>query len=91
VSPACDCYNHNDTPVVADIGILASNDPVALDQACADLVVAAPGLPGSALGDELAPGSDKFKTLYPEVDWRLQLAYAEKIGLGSRSYELEKV
>lgn len=91
VSPACDCYNHNDMPVVADIGILASKDPVALDQACADLVIAAPGMPGSALGDEIESGGDKFKVLYPEIDWRLQLAYAEKIGLGSRSYELEKV
>ncbi|HIE07695.1 MAG TPA: 4Fe-4S ferredoxin, partial [Desulfarculaceae bacterium] len=45
----------------------------------------------SALGDELAPGCDKFKVLYPEIDWHLQLAYAEKIGLGSCSYELEKV
>ena len=38
VSPACDCYGHSDAPIVADIGILASVDPVALDQACADLV-----------------------------------------------------
>jgi uncharacterized Fe-S center protein len=91
VSPACDCYNHNDMPVVADIGILASKDPVALDQACADLVIAAPGMPGSALGDEIAAGRDKFKVLYPEIDWRLQLAYAEKIGLGARAYDLEKV
>ena len=91
VSPACDCYNHNDMPVVADIGILASKDPVALDQACADLVIAAPGMPGSVLGEETDPDCDKFKILYPEVDWRLQLEYAEKIGLGTRSYELEKV
>ncbi|MBN2706103.1 MAG: DUF362 domain-containing protein [Deltaproteobacteria bacterium] len=91
VSPACDCYGHNDMPIVADLGILAANDPVALDQACADLVNAAPGMPGSALGADIAPGTDKFRLLYPEVDWRLQLAYAEEIGLGSRSYELEKV
>jgi uncharacterized Fe-S center protein len=91
VSPACDCYGHNDMPVVADLGLLASTDPVALDQACADLVIAAPGLPGSALGDQLAAGVDKFRVLYPEVDWRLQLAYAEEIGLGTRSYELQKI
>jgi len=46
VSPACDCYGFNDFPIVGDIGILASHDPVALDQACADLVIQAPGLPG---------------------------------------------
>jgi uncharacterized Fe-S center protein len=91
VSPACDCYGHNDMPIVADIGLLASSDPVALDQACADLVRAAPGMPGSALGDVLEPGADKFRALYPEVDWRLQLAYAEEIGLGTRAYELRRI
>ena len=91
VSPACDCYGHNDMPVVADLGLLAATDPVALDQACADLVVAAPGMPGSVLGDRLAPGSDKFGTVYPEIEWRSQLAYAEEIGLGSREYRLEKI
>ncbi|MBN2808483.1 MAG: DUF362 domain-containing protein [Deltaproteobacteria bacterium] len=91
VSPACDCYGHNDMPIVADIGILASRDPVALDQACADLVIAAPGMPGSALGAEIAPGGDKFRVLYPEVDWQPQLVYAEEIGLGCRSYVLEKI
>ncbi len=91
VSPACDCYGHNDMPIVADIGLLAANDPVALDQACADLVLAAPGLPGSVLGEDLASGRDKFRIVYPEIDWRRQLAYAEEIGLGSRSYRLEKL
>ena len=43
VSPACDCYGHADAPIVNDIGICASTDPVALDQACADLVNGAPG------------------------------------------------
>lgn len=90
VSPACDCYGHNDQPVVADIGILASRDPVALDQACADLVNAAAGTPGSQL-DGAAPGDDKFALLYPNVDWRHQLAYAEEIGLGVRAYELERI
>ena len=44
VSPSCDCYGHSDAPIVPDIGILASTDPVALDQACADLVNQAHGL-----------------------------------------------
>ncbi len=91
VSPACDCYAHNDLPVVPDLGLLASRDPVALDQACADLVNAAPGVPGSALGEETAAGTDKFRVLYPEIDWEIQLRYAEEIGLGSREYELEKL
>jgi uncharacterized Fe-S center protein len=90
VSPACDCYGHNDTPIVGDLGILASRDPVAIDQACADMVIQARGLPGSALKKKNA-GVDKFKDIYPQVDWPIQLEYAEKLGLGSRAYELVKV
>jgi len=90
VSPACDCYGHNDAPIVGDIGILASKDPVAIDQAAADLVNRARGLEGSAL-KEMGPGSDKFKDIYPQVDWPLKLAYAEELGLGSREYELIKI
>jgi uncharacterized Fe-S center protein len=90
VSPACDCYGFNDTPIVGDLGILASRDPVALDQACADLVIQSPGLKGSALKN-LKAGSDKFKDIYPQVDWPIQLEYAEQLGLGTREYELVKV
>jgi uncharacterized Fe-S center protein len=90
VSPACDCYGHNDLPIVGDIGILASRDPVALDQACVDLVIESPGIAGSALKD-LSPGCDKFKAIYPEVDWPIQLEYAAQLGLGAREYELVKV
>jgi uncharacterized Fe-S center protein len=90
VSPACDCYGHNDLPIVGDLGILASKDPVALDQACADLVNQARGLPGSALKKKGA-GVDKFKDIYPQVDWPIQLEYAEKLGLGTREYQLIKV
>ncbi len=91
VSPACDCYGHNDQPIVPDIGILASRDPVALDQACADLVNQAPGIAGSALGDNPEPGADKFRLLYPKIDWEIQLRHAEEIGLGSREYSLERL
>jgi len=90
VSPACDCYGHNDTPIVGDIGILASKDPVAIDQASADMVNQARGLPGSALKKKSA-GVDKFKDIYPQVDWPLQLEYAEKLGLGTRAYDLIKI
>ncbi len=91
VSPACDCYPHNDAPIVADIGIVASNDPVAIDQASADLVNQAQGLPNSALTTNLEPGKDKFRAIYPNVDWEIQLQYAEQIGLGTRDYELVKI
>jgi uncharacterized protein len=91
VSPACDCYGHNDAPIVRDIGIVASKDPVAADQACVDLVNQEKALPGSCLEVNLEKGEDKFRGVYPNVDWTIQLAYAEKLGLGSRSYELTKI
>lgn len=91
VSPACDCYGHADAPIVNDIGICASTDPVALDQACADLVNAAPGNAGTALSSGLEPGGDKFRGVHPDIDWEIQLEHAEKIGMGSRKYELVRV
>ncbi len=89
VSPNCDCWNYNDAPIVPDVGILASTDPVAIDQACVDLVNAQPSLPNSAVS--LPPGADKFRGLYHDIDWNYQLAYGEQIGLGSRSYKLIKL
>ena len=88
VSPLCDCYSHTDAPITADLGVLASYDPVALDQASADLVNQAPGLPGSALKEALEPGGDKWRALHPKCDWEYQLDYAEKLGLGKRAYKL---
>lgn len=91
VSPMCDCIGHNDTPIVRDIGIAASLDPVALDQASVDLVNLEPAFAGSCLTVNTGPGEDKFKGLYPQVDWDVQLDYAEKLGLGSRDYTLESL
>ncbi len=91
VSPACDCYGFSDAPIVNDIGICASTDPVAIDQACADLVNGARGNEGSALQSGHEPGGDKFRGCWPEIPWEVQLAHGEKVGLGSRAYELVKV
>ncbi len=91
VSPACDCYSFSDYPIVPDIGILASKDPVAIDQASYDLVKNAYGFRNSALKKAFDPGSDKFRDIYPEVDPEIQLEHGEKIGLGNRSYELVEV
>ena len=88
VSPACDCYPTNDAPIVKNIGAVAATDPVAIDQAAVDLVNAEPVLGGSRLKTNTAPGEDKFKGIYPKVDWEIQLDYAQQLGLGSRSYEL---
>lgn len=89
ISPACDCYGHADAPLVRDIGILASTDIVAVDQASIDLVNQEPGLPGTSLTTAMAPGEDKVKGIYPSIDWTIQLDYAQQIGLGSRDYRLE--
>jgi uncharacterized Fe-S center protein len=91
VSPACDCYGHADAPIVNDIGICVSTDPVAIDQACADLVNDAQGNANTALQSGHDPGSDKFRGVYPHIDWQVQLVHAEKIGLGARDYELVKI
>jgi uncharacterized Fe-S center protein len=88
VSPACDCYGHSDAPIVPDLGILASTDPVALDQACADLVNQARGLPDTAMITGHAPGCDKFRGVHPKINWEEQLEHGEKVGLGRRTYEL---
>lgn len=88
ISPACDCYGHNDAPLVPDIGIVASRDPVAIDQASVDLVNQQAGSAGSCLKTCKGAGEDKFKGVYPNIDWSVQLTHAEEIGLGSRNYEL---
>lgn len=90
VSPFCDCHAENDAAIVPDIGMFASFDPAALDAACIDAVNAAPGIPGTIL-DERAPGTDHFTHIHPATDWRSQISHAEKIGLGSGSYELVTV
>ena len=91
VSPACDCYGHADAPIVNDIGICASTDAVALDQASADLVNNARGNEGTALASGHEPGGDKFRGVHPDIDWEVQLEHAEKIGLGTREYELVRL
>jgi uncharacterized Fe-S center protein len=91
VSPLCDCTPFSDRAIVPNLGILASLDPVAVDQAAADLVNGAPGNPLSSLQGATNPGEDKFKALYPHIDWAHQLEYAEKLGLGSRSYHIERL
>lgn len=88
ISPACDCCGHSDAPIVQDLGITASLDPVAVDQASVDMVNQQKGLDASCLSSHKKEGEDKFKALYPKVDWTIQLRYAEKLGLGNRNYDL---
>ncbi len=89
VSPDCDCWTFSDAPIVADAGVLASRDVVAIDRASLDLVTGAPGLPGS-LGEGMAAGTEKFAAI-TGVDGTLALDYAESIGLGRNDYDLVEV
>jgi uncharacterized Fe-S center protein len=75
VTKDCDCVGRAQSAVIRDIGILASYDPVAIDQATVDL-----------LGQ--AAQKDFFHNLWPENDYNAQLSHAEKLGLGSRQYQL---
>jgi len=93
VSPNCDCHSENDAPIIPNLGMLCSFDPLALDQACADLCNAATPLRNSQVGDNMARDGfvdykDLFKNNRPTIDWKSCLEHAEKIGLGSREYEL---
>ena len=92
VSPECDCWNHNDAAIIPDLGIAASFDPVALDKACADMVINAPIIGGNKLAEahphEHLEGEDKFHLIHPDTNWQAGLRYAEEIGLGSQAYEL---
>jgi uncharacterized Fe-S center protein len=97
VSPYCDCHGESDAAIVPDIGIFASFDPVALDKACIDAVNAAPAVQTSILSEreqnhkDHQGNPDHLTDVHPTTDWRTQISHAEKIGLGSGTYELVTV
>ena len=93
VSPNCDCHGENDVPILPNLGMFASFDPLALDQACVDACLQAQPMPGSQLVTNMAkPGfvdhHDHFINSTPESEWRACLEHAEKIGVGTRDYKL---
>lgn len=77
LSVDCDCSAHPETPCMSDIGIAASLDPVALDQACIDMI-----------WNSDDPGRDHFVERVERQNGRRILETAEKLGLGTRDYEL---
>ena len=91
VSPYCDCYAVNDVPMIPDVGMFASFDPVALDTACLDAVNAAPVISDSLFGKCDCRGNDRFGSIHPKSHGMSQVIHAEKIGLGTREYTLKKV
>ena len=88
VSPLCDCDGGNDTPIIPDVGMLASFDPVALDQACVDLVNQQPHLREERFA-HVHEHADLFKGMHPHTDWAAGMAHAEALGIGTRAYKLK--
>ncbi len=91
ITPECDCFSLSETTIVPDIGILASTDPIALDQACYDLVNKQQGNPHSRMESNHAPGKDKFTGVHKETRGDIQLSYGEQLGIGTTKYELVKI
>lgn len=88
ISPCCDCHDNNDPPIVPNVGMFASFDPVALDQACLDAVNRQRPLEGSCLAAAERIHGNYFTDIAPSTMGETALEHAEKIGLGSREYEL---
>lgn len=91
VSPYCDCHAENDLPIVPDVGMFASFDPVALDLACAEAVNAQTVNPGSKLDKANRPDLDNLTGSFPHTNWRSQITHAKKIGLGDDTYALVRI
>ena len=91
VSPYCDCHAENDIPIVPDVGMFASFDPVALDRACADAVNRQPVISGSQLDEMPHVHHDHFIDSMPTTNWHSCIEHAVKIGLGSEEYELVEI
>lgn len=95
ISPWCDCVNFSDRPIVPNLGLFASRDPVAVDSACLQRAKESAGVPGSLAQAKGAmdPGLPKFSACgsFLGVSEEIQPNVGEKIGLGSRQFELEEV
>lgn len=88
VTPDCDCVSWSDAPMIPDLGILASTDPVAIDKASYDLVKQAQSLqPMENNGINI----DKFSHRWGNTYGYHQIEHAAEIGLGSLDYELIKI
>lgn len=90
ITPHCDCHSYSDNAVVPDIGVLASEDIVAIDKASADLIYKAPALENS-MGSGLGFNSKKFENIFSQTDFEYQLKAAESLKLGCRNYILKKL
>ena len=91
----CDCIVNASAPVVPDLGIFGSSDPLAIDKACIDMETNAPGLPFLDMKGQwtepIKSGMEKFTALNPMADVSWQINAAIKNKLGSIDYELVKI
>ncbi len=88
IQPECDCMPGADVPVVQDLGLMLSDDLVAIEKASMDMISKAAPLPGSAASDcEIKPGHDVFETLNHKPG-HIQVQECERLGLGTQNYEL---
>lgn len=91
VSPNCDCHMENDLPIIADVGMFASFDPVALDIACVDACNKQKVINESYLGEKEHHTCDHFINTHPETNWEVCLNHAVKLGIGNKEYELIEI
>jgi len=95
ISPWCDCVNYSDRPIVPNLGLFASWDPVAIDSACIQKAKESAGMPDSLAMAKGAmnPGSAKFSACgsFLGVSEEIQPNVGQKIGLGTRQFELEEI
>jgi hypothetical protein len=93
VSPLCDCHDNNDVPIIPNVGILASSDPVAIDRACIDLAHQQTVIPGSVLDRECGGKmpEDMFAITNKGTHYQSHFEHAKRIGLGDGSYELVRL
>jgi uncharacterized Fe-S center protein len=91
IQPECDCMPSADVPVIQDLGIMLSEDLVAIEQASIDMLLKAGPLEQSLADDrKLQKGDDILMKLHAKP-YLLQVEEAERLGLGSRQYELAEV
>ena len=88
VSSNCDCHAENDIPIIPNVGMFASFDPVALDMACVDAVNRQPVMAGSLLEKHGSSHHDHFTDTHPDTNWKSSIEHGVKIGLGRADYEL---
>lgn len=91
VSPYCDCHAENDLPIIPDVGMFASFDPVALDVACADAANKQPVIHGSCLAEREHHTHDHFTNTHPETNWQVCIDHSVRLGIGNKEYELIEI